>query len=471
MEFIESIVGTLNGFLWSYVLIIMLIGLGLWFTLRSGFVQLRCIKEMVRLITKTAGSKVEENSVSSFQAFCISTASRVGVGNIAGIAIAVVTGGPGAIFWMWVIALIGSATGFVESTLGQIYKVPREGGGFRGGPAYYIRNVLGNKPMAILFAVLISVTYGLIFNSVQSNTIAVSFSAAFGISRTAVGICIAALTAAVIFGGVTRIAKVAEMMVPVMAGIYLLVALYVTVVNISLVPQMLSDIVSSAFGLQAVAGGGMGAALMTGIQRGLFSNEAGMGAVPNAAATASTSHPVKQGLIQAFGVFVDTLFVCSASAFIILLTNDYTASGKTGIELAQLALAEHIGGWAPTFLAVMIILFAFSSIVGNYYYGDINIPFINKNKSFLMFYRATVVAMVMFGSVAEVPFVWSLADLFMALMAITNLVAIALLGKYAFVALDDYLRQKRSGIVEPEFDPAVMPDQKGIFCWGKKSEK
>lgn len=234
---------------------------------------------------------------------------------------------------------------------------------------------------------------------------------------------------------------------------------------------MLSDIVSSAFGLQAVAGGGMGAALMTGIQRGLFSNEAGMGAVPNAAATASTSHPVKQGLIQAFGVFVDTLFVCSASAFIILLTNDYTASGKTGIELAQLALAEHIGGWAPTFLAVMIILFAFSSIVGNYYYGDINIPFINKNKSFLMIYRAAVVAMVMFGSVAEVPFVWSLADLFMALMAITNLVAIALLGKYAFVALEDYLRQKRSGIVEPEFDPAVMPDQKGIFCWGKKSEK
>lgn len=471
MEFIESMVGTLNGFLWSYVLIIMLIGLGLWFTLRSGFVQLRCIKEMVRLITKTAGSKVEKNSVSSFQAFCISTASRVGVGNIAGIAIAVVTGGPGAIFWMWVIALIGSATGFVESTLGQIYKVPREGGGFRGGPAYYIRNVLGNKPMAILFAVLISVTYGLIFNSVQSNTIAVSFSAAFGISRTAVGICIAALTAAVIFGGVTRIAKVAEMMVPVMAGIYLLVALYVTVVNISLVPQMLSDIVSSAFGMQAVAGGGMGAALMTGIQRGLFSNEAGMGAVPNAAATASTSHPVKQGLIQAFGVFVDTLFVCSASAFIILLTNDYTASGKTGIELAQLALAEHIGGWAPTFLAVMIILFAFSSIVGNYYYGDINIPFINKNKSFLMLYRAAVVAMVMFGSIAEVPFVWSLADLFMALMAITNLVAIALLGKYAFIALDDYLRQKRSGIVEPEFDPAVMPDQKGIFCWGKKSEK
>lgn len=468
MEFIENLVGTLNGLLWSNVLIVMLIGLGLWFTVRSGFVQICNIKEMLRLITKTAGSKVEDNGVSSFQAFCISTASRVGVGNIAGIAIAVVTGGPGAIFWMWVIALIGSATGFVESTLGQIYKVPREGGGFRGGPAYYIKNVLGNKTMAVLFAVLISVTYGLIFNSVQSNTIAVSFNAAFGIDRTAIGAVIAVLTAAVIFGGVTRIAKVAEMMVPFMAGIYLLVAFYVTICNIHLVPQMLYDIVTSAFGLQAVAGGGMGAALMTGIQRGLFSNEAGMGAVPNAAATASTSHPVKQGLIQAFGVFVDTLLVCTASAFIVLLTEDYTASGKTGIELAQVALTEHIGGWASTFLAVMIILFAFSSIVGNYYYGDINIPFINKNKTFLTAYRVGVVAMVMFGSIAEVPFVWSLADLFMALMAITNLIAIALLGKYAFAALADYKRQKAAGILEPEFDPSVMPDQKGIYCWGKE---
>lgn len=470
MEFIENLVGTLNGLLWSNVLIVMLIGLGLWFTVRSGFVQICNIKEMLRLITKTAGSKVEDNGVSSFQAFCISTASRVGVGNIAGIAIAVVTGGPGAIFWMWVIALIGSATGFVESTLGQIYKVPREGGGFRGGPAYYIKNVLGNKTMAVLFAVLISVTYGLIFNSVQSNTIAVSFNAAFGIDRTAIGAVIAVLTAAVIFGGVTRIAKVAEMMVPFMAGIYLLVAFYVTICNIHLVPQMLYDIVTSAFGLQAVAGGGMGAALMTGIQRGLFSNEAGMGAVPNAAATASTSHPVKQGLIQAFGVFVDTLLVCTASAFIVLLTEDYTASGKTGIELAQVALTEHIGGWASTFLAVMIILFAFSSIVGNYYYGDINIPFINKNKTFLTAYRVGVVAMVMFGSIAEVPFVWSLADLFMALMAITNLIAIALLGKYAFAALADYKRQKAAGILEPEFDPSVMPDQKGIYCWGKEKK-
>lgn len=470
MDFIESLVGTLNGFLWSYVLIIMLVGSGLWYTLRSGFVQIRCLKEMLRLITRTAGSKVEENGISSFQAFCVSTASRVGVGNIAGIAIAVVTGGPGAIFWMWVIALIGSATGFVESTLGQIYKVPREGGGYRGGPAYYIKNVLKNTPMAVLFAVLICTTYGLIFNSVQSNTIAISFHSAFGFDRTIVGLVIAGLTGLVIFGGITRIARVAEMMVPVMAGIYLLVAIYVTIMNIGMVPQMLYDIVTGAFGLQAVAGGGIGAALMTGIQRGLFSNEAGMGAVPNAAATATTSHPVKQGLIQAFGVFIDTLVVCTASAFIILLTKDYTASGKTGIELAQIALSEHIGSWASVFLALMIVLFAFSSIVGNYYYGDINIPFINKSKTALNVYRTAVVAMVMFGSVAEVPLVWSLADLFMALMAITNLVAIAFLGKYAFIALDDYLKQKRAGIVEPEFKAEIMPDQTGIFVWGNEKK-
>lgn len=470
MEMISNIVDTLNGWLWSYVLIVMLVGLGTWFTIGSGFVQIRCVGEMLRLITKTAGSKVGEGNISSFQAFCISTASRVGVGNIAGVAIAVVAGGPGAVFWMWLIAIIGSASGFVESTLGQIYKVPREGGGFLGGPAYYIKNVLGNKSMAVLFAVLISVTYGLIFNSVQSNTIAVSFSNAFGIDRAVIGGIVTALTALVIFGGITRIAKVAEMMVPFMAGIYMLVALYVVITNISMVPQMFANIISSAFGMDAAIGGGLGAAMMQGIKRGLFSNEAGMGAVPNAAATATTSHPVKQGLIQAFGVFVDTLLVCTASAFIVLLTQDYAGSGKTGIELAQYALVQHIGSWAGPFLAVMIILFAFSSIVGNYYYGDINMPFICDSKTALNVYRVMVVGMVMFGSVAEVPFVWNLADLFMALMAIVNLVAIAQLSKYAYIALKDYMDQKRAGIVEPEFDPSVMPDQKGIYCWGNEKK-
>ncbi|WP_298565595.1 sodium:alanine symporter family protein [uncultured Phascolarctobacterium sp.] len=467
MEFLESFVAFANDILWSYVLIVMLVGLGIWFSLKTRFVQVRCLKEMVRLLKEGVGQKTEHNHISSFQAFCVSTASRVGVGNIAGIAIAIVSGGPGAIFWMWIIAVLGSATGFIESTLAQIYKVPREGGGYRGGPAYYIKNVLGNKPMAALFAVLISVTFGLIFNSVQANTITVSLQAAFGLDRFVMGCIIAALTGIVIFGGVARIAKVAEWMVPIMAGLYLLIALGVTLMNIEKLPQVFATIFESAFGWQAVAGGGMGAALMTGIKRGLFSNEAGMGSVPNAAATASATHPVKQGLIQAFGVFVDTLLVCSASAFIVLLSDGYTEGKLTGIELVQQSLSQQLGPWAPSLLAGMICLFAFSSIVGNYYYGEINIGFISKNYMTLMLFRVFVVGMVLFGSVAKVALVWDMADLFMALMAITNLVAIALLGKYAYIALHDYMDQKRAGIEEPEFDPAILPSQQGIEVWHK----
>ncbi|WP_455651569.1 alanine/glycine:cation symporter family protein [Phascolarctobacterium sp.] len=467
MEFLESFVAFANDILWSYVLIVMLVGLGIWFSLKTRFVQVRCLKEMVRLLKEGVGQKTEHNHISSFQAFCVSTASRVGVGNIAGIAIAIVSGGPGAIFWMWIIAVLGSATGFIESTLAQIYKVPREGGGYRGGPAYYIKNVLGNKPMAALFAVLISVTFGLIFNSVQANTITVSLQAAFGLDRFVMGCIIAALTGIVIFGGVARIAKVAEWMVPIMAGLYLLIALGVTLMNIEKLPQVFATIFESAFGWQAVAGGGMGAALMTGIKRGLFSNEAGMGSVPNAAATASATHPVKQGLIQAFGVFVDTLLVCSASAFIVLLSDGYTEGKLTGIELVQQSLSQQLGPWAPSFLAGMICLFAFSSIVGNYYYGEINIGFISKNYMTLLLFRVFVVGMVLFGSVAKVALVWDMADLFMALMAITNLVAIALLGKYAYIALHDYMDQKRAGIEEPEFDPAILPSQQGIEVWHK----
>ena len=467
MEFLESFVAFANDILWSYVLIVMLVGLGIWFSLKTRFVQVRCLKEMVRLLKEGVGQKTEHNHISSFQAFCVSTASRVGVGNIAGIAIAIVSGGPGAIFWMWIIAVLGSATGFIESTLAQIYKVPREGGGYRGGPAYYIKNVLGNIPMAALFAVLISVTFGLIFNSVQANTITVSLQAAFGLDRFVMGCIIAALTGIVIFGGVARIAKVAEWMVPIMAGLYLLIALGVTLMNIEKLPQVFATIFESAFGWQAVAGGGMGAALMTGIKRGLFSNEAGMGSVPNAAATASATHPVKQGLIQAFGVFVDTLLVCSASAFIVLLSDGYTEGKLTGIELVQQSLSQQLGPWAPSFLAGMICLFAFSSIVGNYYYGEINIGFISKNYMTLMLFRVFVVGMVLFGSVAKVALVWDMADLFMALMAITNLVAIALLGKYAYIALHDYMDQKRAGIEEPEFDPAILPSQQGIEVWHK----
>lgn len=442
-------------------------GLGLWFSLKTKFVQIRMLKEMFKLLKNGIGVNHGQQAISSFQAFCVSTASRVGVGNIAGIAIAIASGGPGAIFWMWAIALLGAATGFVESTLAQIYKIPTHGNGFRGGPAYYIKNALDSTFFSTVFAILISITFGLIFNSVQANTITVSLHAAFGISRLTMGIILAVCTAFAVFGGIHRIAKITEWMVPIMAGIYLFTALIITLLNISLLPGVLKLIVSSAFNFQAAAGGCLGTAIMTGVKRGLFSNEAGMGSVPNAAATAFVSHPVKQGLVQALGVFVDTLLVCSATAFIILLSTSYQTTNLTGIELAQQSLAFHIGPWAPSLLAVLICLFAFSSIVGNYYYGEINIDFFNSSPLILTIFRICVVCMVLFGSVAKVALVWNMADLFMALMALTNLTAISQLAKYSYIALDDYTKQKRAGIESPAFDPKIIPDQKGIHAWGK----
>lgn len=465
MDLLGSFVSGVNDILWSYVLIIMLVGLGIFFTLSTKFVQIRMIGEMFRLLTAGVGSKTGKHKVSSFQAFCISTASRVGVGNIAGIAIAVVSGGPGAVFWMWLIAIIGSATGFIESTLAQVYKVENGKGGYRGGPAYYIKNALGQKGVAIFFAILISVTFGLIFNSVQANTISLAIHAAFGIDRLTMGLVLAALTGIVIFGGVTRIAKVSEVLVPVMAGIYILIALYITLSNITMLPGVIALIFTNAFSTDAVLGGGLGAAIMAGMKRGLFSNEAGMGSVPNAAATADVSHPVQQGLIQALGVFFDTLIVCSCSAFIVLMTADYHTLGLTGIELIQAALAIHLGSFAPSLVAIFVFLFAFTSIVGNYYYGESNIEFLHSNKAWLNGFRICVVGMVLFGSVAKISLVWDMADLFMALMAITNLIAITCLMKYALIALKDYVAQKKQGIVDPVFRAEIMPNQKGISLW------
>lgn len=471
VNWLASFVATINDFLWTYVLITVLIGLGVWFTLRTKFVQVRGLPEMFRLVGEGANSKPRAGHVSTFQAFCISTASRVGVGNIAGIAIAVSQGGPGAVFWMWVIATLGSATGFVESTLGQVYKAPKKGGGFVGGPAYYIGNVLGSPFFAMVFAVLISVTYGLIFNSVQANTIAASMQTSFNLSPVSVGLAVSVLTAMVIFGGITRIAKVASFMVPFMAGAYILVALVLTVMNIHMVPDVLALIVKSAFSVDAVTGATIGTALMTGIRRGLFSNEAGMGSIPNAAATADATHPAKQGLVQAFGVYVDTLLVCTASAMIVLLTPGWFESGKTGIELSQFALSSQLGEWTNVFMTVVVLFFAFSSIIGNYSYCEGNLDFVSRSPVLLNVFRALVILMVYFGSVASLGLVWSLADLFMALMAILNMVAIALLGKIAFTVLDDYFAQKRSGIKNPEFDPKILPSQKGILAWPRNKDE
>lgn len=341
MELLNKIILTFNDFLWTYILIAMLIVIGLYFTFKTKFVQFTNIKEMFRLLgdSNSGGAK---NSVSSFQAFCISTASRVGTGNLAGIATALAIGGPGAIFWMWLIALIGSASSFVESTLAQIYKV-KDGDSFRGGPAYYMEKGLKKKWMGVLFAILITITFGLVFNSVQANTITLALNESFGFNRTILGLILTILTVIIIFGGVNRVAKVSGVLVPIMAVAYIIVALFIVLRNFNEIPGILKLIFENAFGVGPLLGGGVGAALMQGIKRGLFSNEAGMGSAPNAAATASVSHPVKQGLIQTLGVFTDTIIICSCTAFIILLSGAPLDGSIKGIQLTQMALTSQLG--------------------------------------------------------------------------------------------------------------------------------
>ncbi|RQN08062.1 alanine:cation symporter family protein [Clostridium butyricum] len=465
IEKLNTIINISNDILWTYVLIAPLILLGLYFTFKTRFVQFRYIKEMFRLLTDGATSKKEKGSVSSFQAFCISTASRVGTGNLAGIAIAISVGGPGAIFWMWLIALIGSASSFVESTLAQIYKQSDGNGAYIGGPAYYMEKALNMKWMGIIFSILITICFGLVFNSVQSNTISLALNEAFGVNRILVGAILTLLTLSIIFGGIHRIAKVSEIIVPIMASAYILVALFVVITNISELPAMFALIFENAFGVKQAVGGGIGGALLIGIKRGLFSNEAGMGSAPNAAATANVSHPVKQGLIQTLGVFTDTIVICSCTAFIILLSDIDLSSGLTGIQLTQNALSSQIGSFGSIFIAICVLLFAFSSIVGNYYYGEANIEFLTKKKIYLTLYRICVAIMVLFGATVSMDIVWNLADVFMALMAITNLIAIALLGKIAFKALDDYRAQKKAGIKDPVFKASSIPELKNVTEW------
>ena len=454
-----------NNLLWTYILIALLLGLGVYFTIRTKFVQVRLFGEMFRVISE---KKDGEKGVSAFQAFTISTASRVGTGNITGVALAVAIGGPGAVFWMWMVALIGMATAFIESTLAQVYKV-RDGEQFRGGPAYYMEKALGNRKLGIIFAILLTLAFGFIFNSVQSNTIAQSFGDVFNIPDWTIGLGLVILAATVIFGGVKRIAHVTQVVVPVMAVLYLIVAIFIVLTNITEIPAVFMLIIENAFGLEEAVGGGIGAAIMQGVRRGLFSNEAGMGSVPNAAASANVSHPAKQGLVQSLGVFFDTIIICSATAFIIILADLYNTSEQEGILLTQASLGVHVGDWAPYFLAIAILFFAFSSIIGNYYYGETNIEFINAHSGWLTAYRVGVLAMVMFGALAQVSLVWNMADLFMGLMAVLNLVVIALLGSTAFKVLDDYTKQRKAG-KNPEFYAKDIPGLKNTECWGENRD-
>ncbi|MEH7107374.1 alanine/glycine:cation symporter family protein [Bacillus sp. JJ1764] len=460
-QLLQNMVGATNDFLWSKLLIIMLVACGIYFTFKLKFVQFRMLKEMVCVLME--GRTGSKDSVSPFQAFCIGMAARVGTGNITGIAIAIALGGPGAVFWMWIIAIISSATSFIESTLAQVYKV-KDKNGFRGGPSYYMEKGLNKRWMGVLFSILITLSFGLVFNSVQSNTVTIAFENSFGTDRLTVGIIMTLAFAAIIFGGVQRIAKLAEYKVVILAVLYLGVALFVIAMNITKMPEVLSLIVQNAFGFKQIAGGSIGAALMNGVKRGLYSNEAGMGSAPNVAATATTSHPVKQGLIQAFGVLTDTLIICTSTAFIILLSDAYKQPGLNGIALTQAALSEHIGSWASGVLAIFIFLFGFGTLIGNYYYGETNVRFLLKSKVWVMLYRIGAFAMIVFGAVAKVQLVWDLADLFMGLMVIVNLIAITLLSKIAFAALHDYVKQKKAG-KDPVFYKDSIKGLEKIESW------
>ena len=456
----------LNNALWGYLLIAALLGCGIWFTWRTRFVQFRMMGEMLRLLTDSPISTSREQHISSFQAFAVSVATRVGTGNLAGVATAIAVGGPGAVFWMWLIALIGAATAFVESTLSQLFK-RRHSESFIGGPAYYMLHGLHSRWMSTLFAVLITVTFGLSYNSIQSNTICSGMHEAFGWEPLWTGIVLAVISLIVVFGGIHRIARVSAILVPLMAIGYFVLAIVVITMNAEQIPHVLKVIVLDAFGVQQVAGGGIGATMMIGIKRGLFSNEAGEGSAPNVAATADVSHPVKQGLIQALGVFTDTLLVCSCTAFIILFSGLYTTPELNGIALTQAALQQEIGSWGKFFIAFAVLLFAFSSIIGNYYYGEANVRHLTGNRHVTTLYRLLSGGIfVLFGALATLEIVWSLGDLCMALLTGCNLIAIIALGRYAFRLLDDYREQKRRGIREPVFHRHQLPEiEADVECW------
>ncbi|REE04272.1 AGCS family alanine or glycine:cation symporter [Citricoccus muralis] len=470
-NFLDTLAGHVlwfNDRYW-YLVIALLVIAGIYFSIRTFAVQIRFLPEMFRSVVERPGGDDAEQGVSAFRAFTVSAASRVGTGNIAGVALAISVGGPGAVFWMWLLAVMGGATAFVESSLAQLYKV-RGKDGFVGGPAYYIRYALRQPWLATLFAVIITVTYGFVFNAVQSNSISDSVQANVGESTTVAvvtGAVVAVLTAAVIFGGIRRLSSVTKVIVPVMAVSYIVIALIVVLINITEVPAMIALIVGHALGFEQVTGAAFGAALMQGMRRGLFSNEAGMGSVPNAAATAAVSHPVKQGLTQSLGVYFDTIIVCSATAFIILLSNpSFGSENVEGVSLTQSALEAQLGGWVGPFLTVVIFFLAWSSILGNYFYGQSNIEYLagERARPWILAYRLLVVLCVFGGALGSVALIWNVADLFMGFMATINLIAIIPLGGLAVKMLKDYERQRALGL-NPVFRASSLPEARGVSLW------
>lgn len=461
-KLLGSAVSWINGLLWNQVLVYLLLGVGIYFTLRLGFIQLCALPHSIQIL-KRSGNGVSKG-ITGFQAFATGIAGRVGSGNIVGVAIALSAGGPGAIFWMWVTALLGMSSAFVEATLAQIFKVPVPGKQyFQGGPAYYIRIGLGLPALGVVFAIALIFAFGLVFNALQSKFIADAFSHAFSFPKEMVGLLLTICTAPLIFGGVQRVMRLAQLIVPVMAVAYILLVLYIVILNFDGIPQAFSLIVRSAFGLEQAAWGAAGytvsQAVTMGIRRGLYSNEAGMGSAPNAAAAATTSHPVTQGLLQMLGVFVDTIVICTATAMMILLSGQYLpGTGMEGAVLTQRAVTSQIGPIGNLILAVIIFLFSFSTIIGNYAFTEGNIRFLSRNALVMLIFRIGFLSMVLLGGVTSLSLLVDIADLSMALMALVNLIAISLLVRYAILAWEDYKKQRQQGITVPQFHRDSIPD-------------
>lgn len=455
----------LNDLLWSKVLIVVLIGLGLWFTIGSRFVQLRHFGRMFRILgANQAFAKDQQGHLSSFQALVLSVAGRVGGGNIAGVAVAITLGGPGAVFWMWVVGLIGMATSYFECTLAQAYKSAMPDGTYRGGPAYYIERGLGArwKWLAVLFSALLLVTFGFGFSALQSYSVATSMQDAFGIPVMATGAALAMVVGVIAFGGVKRITQVAEVIVPVMALGYVAMTLVVLAMNLEQLPAVLVLIVKSAFGLEPAVGGGIGAAMVMGIKRGLFSNEAGLGSAPNVAAVAYVPHPASQGVVQAFSVFIDTLIVCSCTAFIVLLGDVYQPGMATelgGVALTQASLAGHVGEWGRSFVSVAMLLFGFTTIIYNYYLGENSLAYFGGDRRGVVAgYRLAVIALCGWGATTDLGTVFAFADVTMGLLALANLLALALLFKKGLRLMRDFDDQINRGVREPVFDARRFAD-------------
>ncbi|MBB1060157.1 amino acid carrier protein [Marilutibacter spongiae] len=479
----EALVTALNDIIWSRALIYLCLGAGLYFSIRSRFMQVRGFGEMIRLLFSGQSSKA---GVSSFQALAMSLSGRVGTGNIAGVATAITFGGPGAVFWMWMVAFLGASTAYVESTLAQIYKEKDEKGQYRGGPAYFIEKAMGQRWYAWLFALVTVVATGLLLPGVQANSIAQGMQTAWGIEPWITATAVVLALGFIIFGGVKRIAHFAQVVVPFMAAAYMVIALVVVVLNVQMLPDMVALIFNSAFGREAAFGAVAGLAVEWGVKRGIYSNEAGQGTGPHAAAAAEVSHPAKQGYVQAFSVYVDTLLVCSATAFLILSTGMYNVQAPDGSMIvnelpgveagpgyAQAAVETFLQGFGAPFVALALLFFAFTTIVAYYYMAETNVTYINRrvHRPWLtLLLRIGIMAAVGYGAIKSAALAWGLGDIGVGLMAWLNIIAILILQKPAFLALRDYERQKKAGL-DPEFDPEALGIRNADFWVERKASR